>query len=216
MMSLLLTIQSAITAATPWLASAAFVFALMALGAWLVERKPRCEALAQFKRLGLLWQVFIVLSVGSATRWAGAKGDRGVPTQPSESLQVAVNCPGCRIHERCIVCGGDLKRRRADHVADNRRHGDGRVDRVTGCAIFRNRHKPHCPRIRLRQRSRFVRFHASPASRATSARWYRTPRSLPAPHSARLRPGGELASVGWTGFTRLPGFARHKQSCQSC
>ncbi len=79
-MSLLPTIQSAITAATPWLASAAVVFALMALGAWLVERKPRCEALAQFRRLGLLWQVFIVLSVGSATRWAGAKGDRGAPT----------------------------------------------------------------------------------------------------------------------------------------
>ena len=80
MMSRLPTIQSATTAATPWLIGVATVFALLALGAWLVERKPRCEALAQFKRLGLLWQVFIVLSVGSATRWAGAKGDRGAPT----------------------------------------------------------------------------------------------------------------------------------------
>ncbi len=60
----------------------------MALGARIVERGARCEALAQFKRLGLLWQVFIVLSVGSATKWAGAKGDRGVPTQPSEPPQV--------------------------------------------------------------------------------------------------------------------------------
>ena len=60
----------------------------MALGARIVERGARCEAIAQFKRLGLLWQVFIVLSVGSVTRWAGAKGDRGVPTQPSEPPQV--------------------------------------------------------------------------------------------------------------------------------
>ena len=88
MMSLLLTIQSAITAATPWLASAALVFALMSMGARLVERKPRCEAIAQFKRLGLLWQIMIVLSVGSATRWAGAKGDRSVQTQPSKPPQV--------------------------------------------------------------------------------------------------------------------------------
>ena len=78
----LLSIQSAITAATPWLASAAIVFALMALGARIAERGPRFDALVQFKRLGLLWQVFIVLSVGSATRWAGAKGDRGAPTPP--------------------------------------------------------------------------------------------------------------------------------------
>ena len=88
MISLLVTIQSAIDAVTPWLASAAVVFALMALGARILERGARCEALAQFKRLGLLWQVFIVLSVGSATRWAGAKGDRGVPTPPSEPPQV--------------------------------------------------------------------------------------------------------------------------------
>ena len=81
-MCLLLTIKSAITAATPWLASAAVVFALMALGARIAERRARCEGWAQFKRLGLLWQVFIVLSVGSVTRWAGAKGDRGVSTPP--------------------------------------------------------------------------------------------------------------------------------------
>ncbi len=80
-------IQSLFSAATPWLASAAVVFAIMALGARLVERGTRCEAIAQFKRLGLLWQVFIVLSVGSVTRWAGAKGDRGAPTQPSEPPQ---------------------------------------------------------------------------------------------------------------------------------
>ncbi len=86
-MSLLLSIQSAVTAATPWLASAAVIFAFMALGARIVERGSRCEALAQFKRLGLLWQVFIVLSVGSATRWAGAKGDRGVPTDPAQPLE---------------------------------------------------------------------------------------------------------------------------------
>ena len=83
-----MTIQSAITAATPWLTSAVIVFALMALGARIVERGARCEALAQFKRIGLLWQVFIVLSVASVTRWAGAKGDRGVPTQPSDPPQV--------------------------------------------------------------------------------------------------------------------------------
>ncbi|MBQ6247694.1 MAG: hypothetical protein IJK04_12565, partial [Kiritimatiellae bacterium] len=85
MMSPLLTIKSAITAATPWLASAAVVFALMALGAHVAKRMPLREPLAQFRRLGLLWQVFIVLSVGSATRWAGAKGDRGggaVPAAP--------------------------------------------------------------------------------------------------------------------------------------
>ena len=82
-MSLLLSIQSALNAATPWLVGVAAVFALMALGARLVERKPRCKALAQFRRLGLLWQVFIILSVGSVTRWAGAKGDRGVPTIPT-------------------------------------------------------------------------------------------------------------------------------------
>ena len=87
-MPLLPYIQSAINAATPWLVSVAVVFALMALGARIMERGARCEALAQFRRLGLLWQVFIVLSVGSVTRWAGAKGDRGVPTQPSDPPQV--------------------------------------------------------------------------------------------------------------------------------
>ncbi len=86
-MDLFPAFQNAISAATPWLASAAVVFALMALGAHIVERGSRCEAIAQFKRLGLLWQVFIVLSVGSATRWAGAKGDRGAPTQPSAPSQ---------------------------------------------------------------------------------------------------------------------------------
>ena len=86
----LLPIQSAITAATPWLASAAVVFALMALGARIAERGTRCEGWAQFKRLGLLWQVFIVLSVGSATRWAGAKGDRGVPTDPAQPLEPSI------------------------------------------------------------------------------------------------------------------------------
>ena len=80
-------IQNAISAATPWFASAAVVFALMAVGARLLERGSRCEALAQFKRLGLLWQIVILLSVGSATRWAGAKGDRGAPTQPSAPSQ---------------------------------------------------------------------------------------------------------------------------------
>ena len=87
-MSLLSTIQSAITAATPWLASMALVFALMALGARIVERGIRCETIQKFKRLGLLWQIAIVLSVGSATRWAGAKGDRNAPMQPSEPPQV--------------------------------------------------------------------------------------------------------------------------------
>ena len=53
MIYLLLTIQSVITAATPWLTSAAVVFALMAVGARLIERGSRCEAVAQFKRLGL-------------------------------------------------------------------------------------------------------------------------------------------------------------------
>ena len=87
-MSLFSTIQSAITAATPWLASMALVFALMALGARIVERGIRCETIQKFKRLGLLWQIAIVLSVGSATRWAGAKGDRNAPMQPSEPPQV--------------------------------------------------------------------------------------------------------------------------------
>ena len=81
-MSLLLFIQNAFRAATPWLVGVATVFALMALGARLVERRPYREPLAQFKRLGLMWQIVIVLSVGSATRWAGAKGDRGAPTPP--------------------------------------------------------------------------------------------------------------------------------------
>ncbi|MBQ6245509.1 MAG: hypothetical protein IJK04_01485, partial [Kiritimatiellae bacterium] len=85
-----------ITAATPWLASAAVVLVLMALGARLVERGARCEALSQFKRLGLLWQIAIVLSVGSATRWAGAKGDRGGGASPSEPHVV-----------RGILIGGD-------------------------------------------------------------------------------------------------------------
>ena len=78
------TVQFAVKAATPWLASMAGVFALMALGARLIERKPRYKAIAQFKRLGLLWQIVIVLSVGSATKWAGAKGDRGGVTPPPE------------------------------------------------------------------------------------------------------------------------------------
>ena len=54
MMGLLVIVQSAIDAVAPWLASAAVVFAIMALGARIAERGTRCEALAQFKRLGLL------------------------------------------------------------------------------------------------------------------------------------------------------------------
>ncbi len=67
--------QSAIDAATPWLASFAVVFALMALGAHVAKRMPLREPLAQFRQLGLFWQIVIVLSVGSTTKWAGAKGD---------------------------------------------------------------------------------------------------------------------------------------------
>ena len=89
-MDLILAIQSAIDAATPWLTSAAVVFALMALGAHVAKRIPLREPLAQFRRLGLLWQVFIVLSVGSATRWAGAKGDRGVPTNPAQPSEPSI------------------------------------------------------------------------------------------------------------------------------
>ncbi len=83
-MPFLLVSQSAITAATPWLASVAGIFALMALAARLIERKPRCEAIAQFRRMGLFGQVFIVRPVGPVTRWAGAKGDRGGGTSPPE------------------------------------------------------------------------------------------------------------------------------------
>ena len=54
-MPILMAIHCAINAATPWLASAAVVFALMALGARIVERGARCEAVAQFKRLGLFF-----------------------------------------------------------------------------------------------------------------------------------------------------------------
>ncbi len=86
-MILFLSIQSAFRAMTPWLVGAAAVFALVAFGAFFAKRRSYREPLAQFKRLGLLWQVFIILSVGSATRWAGAKGDRGVPTLPSEPPQ---------------------------------------------------------------------------------------------------------------------------------
>ena len=82
--------------ATPWLASMAGIFALMALAAHLIERGPRFEALSQFRRLGLLWQIVIVLSVGSATRWAGAKGDRGGGAGPPEPHVV-----------RGIVIGGN-------------------------------------------------------------------------------------------------------------
>ncbi len=81
-MDFLPAIRYAIDAAAPWLVGVATVFALIALGARLVERRPYREPLAQFKRLGLLWQIVVVLSVGSATRWAGAKGDRGAPTPP--------------------------------------------------------------------------------------------------------------------------------------
>ncbi len=83
-MNLMLAIQSVLCAATAWLASVAGVFALIALGARIVERKSQYETLAQFKRLGLFWQIVIVLSVGSATRWAGAKGDRGGGALPIE------------------------------------------------------------------------------------------------------------------------------------
>jgi hypothetical protein len=55
--NIFIAIQSAITAATPWLASVAGVFALMALAARFIERKPRYGAIAQFRRLGLLWQI---------------------------------------------------------------------------------------------------------------------------------------------------------------
>ncbi len=81
-MRLLLAIQNVFRAAAPWLVGVAAVFTLMALGARLVERKPRCAALARFRRLGLLWQIVILLSVSSATRWAGAKGDRGGGAEP--------------------------------------------------------------------------------------------------------------------------------------
>ena len=85
-MSLLLFIQNAFCAATPWLVSAAGIFALMAVGAHVAKRMPLREPLAQFRRLGLFWQIVVVLSVGSATRWAGAKGDRGgAPYVPEPS-----------------------------------------------------------------------------------------------------------------------------------
>ena len=83
-MSIVHLLQLAAEVATPWLASMAGVFALMALAARLSERKPQCETIAQFRRLGLFWQIVIVLSVSSATRWAGAKGDRGGGASPSE------------------------------------------------------------------------------------------------------------------------------------
>ena len=83
-MNLVPAIQSAFDAATPWLASVAALFALMALGAHVAKRMPLCEPLVQFRRLGLFWQIVIVLSVSSATRWAGAKSDRGWGALPSE------------------------------------------------------------------------------------------------------------------------------------
>ena len=89
-MSFVLAIQSVFRAATPWLVSAAVVFALMALGAHVAKRMPLREPLAQFRRLGLFWQVVVVLSVGSATRWAGAKGDRGgAPYAPEPTTSLA-------------------------------------------------------------------------------------------------------------------------------
>ena len=89
-MPILVAIHCVIDAATPWLASAAVVFALMALGARIAEGGVRCETLAQFKRVGLFWQIVIVLSVGSATKWAGAKGDRGVPTEPTQLSEPSI------------------------------------------------------------------------------------------------------------------------------
>ena len=71
-------------------------FSLMALAARLIERGPRCEALSQFRRLGLLWQIVIVLSVSSATKWAGAKGDRGgtPPSAPHVVRGVVIDVGG--------------------------------------------------------------------------------------------------------------------------
>lgn len=82
-MEFILAIRSSIDAATPLIASVAAVFALMAMLAIIIKRGVRCEALEQFKRLGLLGQIVLVLSVGFATRWAGAKGDRGGGQMPS-------------------------------------------------------------------------------------------------------------------------------------
>ncbi len=78
-MNLVSAIQCAIDAATPWFVSVASIFALMAVGAHVAKRMPLREPFAQFRRLGLFWQILIVLSVGFATKWAGAKGegDRG-------------------------------------------------------------------------------------------------------------------------------------------
>ncbi len=87
-MNLVPAIQSAFDAATPWLASAAAFFALMALGTWFTERKPCGESLAQFKRLGLFWQIVIILSVGSTTKWAGAKGDGNRGGEPPAAMRV--------------------------------------------------------------------------------------------------------------------------------
>ncbi len=90
-MDSLLAIRCSIDVATPWLAGAAGVLVLMALGALFAERRPYREPLAQFRRLGYFWQVVVILSVCSATRRGGAKpegGDRGV-TEPAVVSRVA-------------------------------------------------------------------------------------------------------------------------------
>ena len=93
----ILAIRCLIDAATPWLAGAASLFALMALGALFAERRPYREPLTQFRRLGHFWQVLVILFVCSATRRGGAKpdgGDRGVTEPTVASRMVSVANPG--------------------------------------------------------------------------------------------------------------------------